>query len=149
MPAPKIAGMLSKNEKRAALSRVSPKAKAAVMVVPERDEPGIRATAWARPMSRASLTVIVAVVRLNEARRSTNQSTAARPMSDAAITRRSLVKVPSMASLKVRPMTMMGSDPSRTNQPIRASADCAENDVRRRTFSLRKATVMERISRRK
>ena len=50
-PAAPMAGIPSRNEKRAAASRVRPRNIAAVMVVPDRDEPGISATACASPMS--------------------------------------------------------------------------------------------------
>ena len=54
-PAPKIIGIDNKNEKRAAASRVSPVNNAAVMVIPERDVPGINAIAWAKPIINMSL----------------------------------------------------------------------------------------------
>jgi heme exporter protein C len=43
--APKMAGMASRNEYRAASSRASPRTKPALIVVPERDRPGIIARA--------------------------------------------------------------------------------------------------------
>lgn len=44
-PAPAMIGVDNKNEKLAALSRVSPKNKPPVMVIPERETPGITASA--------------------------------------------------------------------------------------------------------
>ena len=52
-PAAAIAGMPSRNEKRAASSRRKPMKRAAVIVMPERDVPGMSATACARPMTSA------------------------------------------------------------------------------------------------
>ena len=46
-----MAGIESKKEKRAALSRDNPNSKPIVMVIPERDVPGINATACARPIN--------------------------------------------------------------------------------------------------
>ena len=45
----------NKNEKRAALSRLKPSIKPIVIVIPEREVPGIKATACARPISIAPL----------------------------------------------------------------------------------------------
>src|SRR5499427_3673646 len=49
MTAASVIGMLRRNENRAAARRVSPNARPAVMVMPERDTPGTSASAWARP----------------------------------------------------------------------------------------------------
>ncbi len=49
--------MDSRNEKRADAERVRPSASAAVMVIPEREVPGIRASAWAMPIQMTSVTV--------------------------------------------------------------------------------------------
>jgi hypothetical protein len=48
-PLAPIAGIESRNEKRAADSRFSPARSAPVIVVPEREEPGMRAKTWAQP----------------------------------------------------------------------------------------------------
>ena len=48
------AGIDSRNEKRAAASRLSPRKRPAVIVAPERETPGISASAWARPTQIAS-----------------------------------------------------------------------------------------------
>ena len=50
---PKIAGMLIKKEKRVAFSRSTPANRPAERVEPEREMPGIIATAWVQPMMRA------------------------------------------------------------------------------------------------
>ena len=44
-PLRRIIGIANRNEKRAAVSRSNPRASAAVMVIPEREVPGIRASA--------------------------------------------------------------------------------------------------------
>ena len=48
-----MTGADSRNEKRAASWRAKPSARLAVIVMPERDVPGISATAWASPISSA------------------------------------------------------------------------------------------------
>jgi len=53
-PAPKITGADSKKENLAASSLFNLRPKPAIMVMPERDTPGIKATACAKPISSAS-----------------------------------------------------------------------------------------------
>src|SRR5678816_4131186 len=60
MPAPAIAGIDSRNENRAASLRVNPSSSAMQIVAPDRDTPGTSAMVCARPISSASLSVIVA-----------------------------------------------------------------------------------------
>ena len=55
-----MVGMESRKEKRAAVVRFMPSASPAVMVMPERDVPGISAMACASPMRMASFQPIVA-----------------------------------------------------------------------------------------
>jgi len=71
-PAAPIAGIPSRNENRAAASRVNPRNIAAVMVVPERDDPGINATACARPINWLSHHPICLISRRKDAVRSAN-----------------------------------------------------------------------------
>ena len=52
MAAPKIIGADSKKEKRAALSRVSPVNRPVVIVIPERDTPGMIAKACDNPIRK-------------------------------------------------------------------------------------------------
>ena len=52
------AGIDSRNENRAAASRVSPRNSPAVIVVPDRDAPGISASACAVPTTTASVVLI-------------------------------------------------------------------------------------------
>jgi hypothetical protein len=59
-PAPAIAGMPRRKEKRAASGRVKPSERAAVMVTPERLVPGISASAWAAPTAIAGHSVMSA-----------------------------------------------------------------------------------------
>ena len=54
-PATKHIGKIdNKKLKRAAACRVNPSIKPAVIVMPERDVPGTRANAWAKPIHTAS-----------------------------------------------------------------------------------------------
>ena len=56
--APATTGSDRRKEKRAAASRLKPRNKAAVMVIPERETPGMSARHWARPIIRANFRVI-------------------------------------------------------------------------------------------
>lgn len=53
-PLASTAGTLNRNENRAASSLFNPLNNPPVIVVPERDAPGIKANAWAMPMIRES-----------------------------------------------------------------------------------------------
>ena len=52
---PRMGGMTMRKENWASLSLLLPRMSPVAMVEPERDRPGITATAWARPMMKASL----------------------------------------------------------------------------------------------
>ena len=52
--APAVTGIIIKKLRRAAASRSKPRKRPAVIVMPDRDVPGLRASAWAAPTSRAS-----------------------------------------------------------------------------------------------
>ena len=56
--APKIIGIESKNENFAATRRDKPSQSPAVKVIPEREVPGINASACAKPITNASLSRI-------------------------------------------------------------------------------------------
>ncbi len=56
--APRIAGIANKNENLIAATMLRPKYKLAVIVIPDRDTPGMIAKHCAQPMNKASLTVI-------------------------------------------------------------------------------------------
>jgi len=73
-------GMLRRNEKRAAASRVKPMNMPAVIVVPERDAQGINANAWAQPMICVSLRSMPSMPRRNEETFSATHITTARRM---------------------------------------------------------------------
>ena len=64
MFAPSTAGSDIRNEKRTAKLRSSPVAMPAAIVVPDRDRPGIVATAWHTPMMSASRTRMFFSVRV-------------------------------------------------------------------------------------
>ena len=55
--APKIIGVDIKNEKRVAASLVNPISNPDAIVIPERDTPGIIASAWDRPIMMPALSV--------------------------------------------------------------------------------------------
>ena len=54
MAAPEMAGMLMRNESRAASSAERPRTRPAEMVDPDRETPGQMAAAWAKPITTAS-----------------------------------------------------------------------------------------------
>jgi hypothetical protein len=56
--APRMIGRLIRNEKRAAASRSSPIRRPAVMVPPDRETPGAKASAWPAPIAIACRAVI-------------------------------------------------------------------------------------------
>ncbi len=67
-------GTASRKEKRAAASRVSPSVRAIVIVTPEREVPGISASACAQPIriaSRQPTRVLVALTRARSGPRAT------------------------------------------------------------------------------
>ncbi len=82
-----MTGVASMNEKRAADSRVRLRKSPAAMVMPAREVPGMTATAWARPMVRASFRVRLSAVRASEGRRSATHISSATPTNIAAIKR--------------------------------------------------------------
>ena len=53
--APAVTGIIIRKLRRAAASRSKPRKRLAVIVMPERDVPGLRASAWAAPTTRASV----------------------------------------------------------------------------------------------
>jgi hypothetical protein len=78
-------GSDSRNEKRAALGRSRPTARAAVIVTLDRDTPGCNATACATPRTRPSRTVTSSMLRRRGAARSTTYMTMANTASITAI----------------------------------------------------------------
>ncbi len=82
--APPITGTLIKKLTRAAASRVKPNLRAAVIVMPEREVPGLRAITWARPISIASRAVNELSVR-SPAKRSAHNNTSPKTINETAI----------------------------------------------------------------
>jgi hypothetical protein len=78
-------GRESRNEKRAAVGRSKPKARAAVIVTPERETPGCSARACATPSHQPWATVRSSSVRRLAAARSTTTSTTPKTASMMAI----------------------------------------------------------------
>ena len=86
--APAIMGAESKKETLAPAARVSPKSRAAVMVIPLRDTPGIMANACAQPIRRKVLNGIekISVPRVFRLPRlSAHHNRSAKPIKQAAI----------------------------------------------------------------
>ena len=84
MPAPAMMGRLMRNEMRAAASRSKPRTRPAEMVMPDRDTPGARATAWHMPITAASRTRNCSASR-SPGRRSATSSTSPNTISRTAI----------------------------------------------------------------
>ena len=126
-PAMVMAGMPSRNEKRAASERFQPSSRAAVRVLPERDTPGTRARAWAKPTSQPSRT------RTASSPRRRAPSCSAKPNSSAITIDTTPIEVrlrrgerskSGTNSLMPRPATRIGKVPSRMANPRRASGSC-------------------------
>ena len=144
-PLPRIAGMLSKKEKRAAVSLFNPINKPPVIVVPEREEPGINASACAKPITRVSIIVTSVISFLNFAVFSAMARIIARPIRLPAITLRSFVNAPSITSLNNKPIITTGTEPIIISQPRRESLVYFLKGVSER-FCFVKAVVMFQIS---
>ena len=97
--------------KRAAASRRNPSNRPRLIVAPERETPGIRAEAWAHPMSTASSQVTVSSARRFVASRSAANISAA-PIARAQAATPGVRSVSSMKSLKSRPTTTTGNVPT-------------------------------------
>src|SRR5919197_6131954 len=101
------AGMESRNENRAAASRVRPRNSPAVIVVPERDAPGISARACAVPTARASVVLICSSSRSRRPALSAAYSRQASAISVEAMSQRLRAPV-SIWSLKISPNAPTG-----------------------------------------
>jgi len=86
-PASVITGIESKKEKRADAWRFIPNSRAAVMVMPERDVPGIKASAWAQPIMATSLHLISCKTRERFPLLSAHHRRSPKPIVVAAITK--------------------------------------------------------------
>ena len=73
-PAPSVIGVASRKLKRAADSRVSPRARPAVMVAPDRLIPGSSASAWLKPIVSAAGALTCSSSRLRRPKRSASHS---------------------------------------------------------------------------
>ena len=115
-----MTGIDSKNEKRAEAWRFIPSINAAVIVIPERDVPGIKAIACAQPMIATSLHLISSKIRVRLPLASDHQSNRPKPMVVAAMTKveRRLASIKSFANKPTRPA---GIVPSNTPQASFAS----------------------------
>ena len=110
--------MASRNEYRAAASRVRLSSRPAVSVPPERDTPGTSAMAWAKPITTPSRIRKFSSVRVCRPQYSANASTNANTISVVATTHR-LRPAVWIWSLKRNPNSPIGIEPTMTYQPIR------------------------------
>ncbi len=142
-PAAVIRGMDSQKEKRAASSRRSPRKRAAVMVMPEREVPGISARAWARPTSRASFRVRLLSGRRRDPVASDHQSRRPKPMVVVAMTQ------PARSSLATISFSRMPASPAGMVPRMTAQARRLSSVTVRRAVSRIQAFPMRTTSRRK
>ena len=113
-------GSDSRNENRAAASLVSPTARPAVIVIPDRDTPGWRARAWATPTVSAERMVSPRIRFVCGALRSTRYRTTANTASITAISH----GCPSLSSIvlsNAAPTTRPGIVPITRYQARRSS----------------------------
>ena len=112
-----------------------------MIVAPERETPGIKASDWARPKRTPCFQVRDSSGRLLRAKWSTTPMMMPKPASMAAVVHR-LRRVESMASWKITPSTTIGIDPMITSQPILASGSfrsifpTSESDQCRMIFAM-------------
>ncbi len=121
-PLKTTAGIDSRNEKRAAASRLSPRNSPAVIVAPDRDTPGTRAIACAKPIATPSRVVMSSTLRVRLPTFSAASKSSPSTIRVVPIRYRSRAPV-SIWSLKTSPKIPMGIVPSRMYQPRRASSD--------------------------
>ncbi len=117
MPMP---GTASRKEKRAAASRVSPSVRAIVIVTPEREVPGISASACAQPIRIASRQPTEYSSRAARPKRSAIHMRAPKTASSVA-TATGLRSFSSISPPKARPTTPTGIVPITMHQARRAS----------------------------
>ena len=120
-PLAATAGMDSRNENRAAVSRVSPANRPAMIVEPERLEPGISASTCAPPIASPSPIPRSSIPRLFLPTNSAIANSSATTIIIVAITQRFFVNVPSICFLNSRPTRPTGMEPIITSQPSNAS----------------------------
>ena len=126
-PARVIEGMPSRNEKRAASARRQPSNREAVRVLPERETPGTRARAWAKPTSRPSRTWTSPRTRRRRPSCSARPNRIAIPIDTAPIERRLRRGEWSKSgtnNLTARPASTIGTVPRATATPRRAGGVC-------------------------
>ena len=123
IPGSRMAGIESRNENLAAADRLSPSNSPAVMVIPERDVPGIRASACAQPMMMMSLNVRLCSSRVRFPFASDHHSAKPNKMVVVAMTIGDLSDV-SMTSLNASPNKPTGIVPMITPQARRLLPVC-------------------------
>ncbi len=123
-PLNNIAGIPKRKENRAAVSLVIPKNKPAVIVVPERDEPGINAKHCENPTIIESFNVIDSSVLFRFEISSATNNTIASEINDVAITIGSFVKDPDNCFFSAYPIVSIGMVPTPIYHPKRELVDC-------------------------
>ena len=128
-PASVIAGMESRNEKRAASSRVSPRNRPVVMVQPERDAPGTTASACAsHDPERVAERHLLQRHRLPRPALGDQQDQSARMISAAAMKYRLRYSL-SIFFSSASPAMISGTVPKTMYQPSRASVVPGGNSI--------------------
>ena len=117
--AARMTGIASRNDRRAAAGRAMPSTRAAVMVTPERDAPGISASAWPQPIHSACLKPISRIRVSYCGRRSAHTIRTANSAPATAMSRGSRNDA-STVSCSSRPSTPTGSDATTIINPSRA-----------------------------
>ena len=111
--------MASRKDRRAAAGRAIPRTRAAVMVTPERDAPGISASAWPQPIHSACLKPISRIRVTYCGRRSASTIRIANSAPATAI-RRGLRNDASTVSCSSSPSTPTGTEATTIISPSRA-----------------------------
>ena len=143
VPAPAMAGIPSKNPKRAAASRRNPRKSPPLIVAPERLMPGMSASACARPTMSPSTTPTLCSGRSRELMRSANQSSNA-PAVTAPATTRGVRTALSRRSPAANPRSTAGTVPMTMARMRRSSAESPR--WRPNEVSVRNATRISRVT---
>src|SRR5690606_25401597 len=116
-----------------------------VIVVPERDDPGIKASACAKPITSESIIFISEIFFLNFATFSATARIIARQIKLPATTYKSFVNAPSIISLNNKPIITTGTEPIIISQPNLASVVCSLKETNF-VFCLMNAATIFQIS---
>ncbi len=147
-PLPKMIGIANRNEKRAASSGRNDRPSPATIVMPDRDTPGIRATAWANPTETASTVPTSASSRCGRLRRNTSEAMRTLPVATRAYATNwgsslSLSKTPS----RVSPTRTAGTVATANIHTVRAAAGSERKRLSRRRSERKYHTTAARVPR--